>query len=227
MVDVEAALAPGAPRVYAELPDNVCSRLGAENPMVDQLFAAAAGTVKLRLVNQRVAPVSMEPRAVLAQWDEGQQKLTMWTSNQAPHGAKQNVAVCLGIPEMRVRIIAPEVGGAFGCKIPTYPEECLLPWIARKLRRPVKWAETRTDNLQNTTHGRGHVEYIEASYTATGEVTAMSAYPFEGTNRNGENALPTGREFPTIPIALASTGGRKGSSRSLKIKHLETRPFRG
>ncbi len=173
VVDVEAALAPNAPRVYAELPDNVCSRLGAENPMADQLFAAAAGTVKLRLVNQRVAPVSMEPRAVLAQWDEGQQKLTMWTSNQAPHGVKQNVAVCLGIPEMRVRIIAPEVGGAFGCKIPTYPEECLLPWIARKLRRPVKWAETRTENLQNTTHGRGHVEYIEASYTASGEVTAL------------------------------------------------------
>jgi carbon-monoxide dehydrogenase large subunit len=102
-----------------------------------------------------------------------------------PHGAKQQLSICLDLPEFRIRVIAPEVGGAFGAKIPTYPEECVLPWISRKLRRPVKWAETRTENLLNTAHGRGHVEYVEAAYKKSGEVTAlktktiaeMGAYP--------------------------------------------------
>ena len=89
----------------------------------------------------------MEPRAVVAHWEEGPQKLTLWSSTQTPHGAKQQLAICLGIPEIRIRVIAPEVGGGFGCKIPTYAEECLLPWLSRRLRRPVKWAETRTENL--------------------------------------------------------------------------------
>ncbi|HZP41815.1 MAG TPA: xanthine dehydrogenase family protein molybdopterin-binding subunit [Candidatus Binatia bacterium] len=173
VVDPEAALAPDAPRVYPELPDNLCSTMAVQNPKVDQLFAAADGVVKLRLVNQRVAAIPMEPRAVLASWDEGQQRLTVWTSNQMPHGAKQQLAICLGIPELRIRVIAPEVGGAFGAKIPTYPEECLLPWISRRLRRPIKWAETRTENLLNTAHGRGHVEYVEAAYRESGEVTAV------------------------------------------------------
>ena len=98
---------------------------------------------------------------MLAHWDEGPQKLTVWTSTQVPHLVKQQVAQCLGLSEMRIRVIAPEVGGGFGCKIPVYAEECLLPWISRQLRRPVKWAETRTENLMNTTHGRGHVHEIE------------------------------------------------------------------
>ncbi|MGD9762417.1 MAG: xanthine dehydrogenase family protein molybdopterin-binding subunit [Candidatus Binatia bacterium] len=173
VIDVEQALAPGAPRVYDELPDNICMTMAVDNPKTAELFAAAAGTVKLRLVNHRVAAVPMEPRAVLAHWEEGPQKLTVWTSTQAPHGAKQQLSMCLGIPEVRIRVIAPEVGGAFGAKIPTYPEECVLPWISRKLRRPIKWAETRTENLANSSHGRGHVEYVEAAYTQTGEVTAL------------------------------------------------------
>jgi len=173
VAEAEAALAPGAPRVYAHLPDNVCNTSTNQDPKTDALFAEADGTVKLRLVNQRVAPVSMEPRAVLAQWEEGLQKLTVWTSTQMPHGAKHQLAMCLDIPEFRIRVIAPEVGGGFGCKIPTYPEECVLPWIARRLRRPVKWAETRTENLLNTTHGRGHVEYVEACYRKSGEVPAL------------------------------------------------------
>ena len=72
-----------------------------------------------------------------------------------------------------MRVVAPEVGGGFGCKIPAYPEELLLGWVSRELRRPVKWAETRTENLMNTTHGRGHVETVEAAYRESGEVLAL------------------------------------------------------
>jgi aerobic carbon-monoxide dehydrogenase large subunit len=174
VVDPERALEPGAPLVYESLRTNLCWRAAPEpNPALERLFADAAGVLSLRLVNQRVAPVSMEPRAVLAHWEEGPQKLTVWTSTQTPHGVKQQIAICLGLPEIRVRVIAPEVGGGFGCKIPAYPEECLLPWVSRRLRRPVKWAETRTENLMNTTHGRGHVELVEAAYAADGKLLAL------------------------------------------------------
>ena len=174
VVDVERALEPDAPRVYEELADNVCARVPAEPaPDLDALFAEADHRLELRLVNQRVAPVPMEGRAVLAHWDEGSGKLNVWTSTQVPHAAKQEIAACLGIPDIRVRVVAPEVGGGFGCKIPVYGEECLLPWISRRLCRPVKWAETRTENLMATTHGRGHVEYLEAAFRSDGRVLAL------------------------------------------------------
>ena len=174
VVDPRAALAPDAPRVYADHADNIALHVPATgSPEVQKLFAEADGIVRLELVNQRLAPVSMEGRAVLAHWDEGPQRLTLWTSTQVPHLVKQSVAQCLGIPEIRIRVIAPEVGGGFGAKIPVYAEECLLPWISRKLRRPVKWSETRTENLLGTTHGRGHVHEIEAAYRKNGELLAL------------------------------------------------------
>jgi carbon-monoxide dehydrogenase large subunit len=173
VIDPESALALEAPRVYEQLPDNVCLTMESEDTEADALFERADGRVRLRLVNQRVAPVPMEGRAVLAHWDAGPGKLTLWSSTQVPHWVKQQLAMTLGIPEIRIRVVAPEVGGGFGCKIPIYPEECLLPWISRDLERPVKWAETRTENLMNTTQGRDHVEHVEAAYTRDGEVLAV------------------------------------------------------
>jgi carbon-monoxide dehydrogenase large subunit len=201
VVEIEAALAPGAPKVYEELPSNVCWHLPPEpNTRLDELFAKADGIVKLRLVNQRVAPIPMEGRAIVAHWEEGPQKLTLWTSTQTPHGAKQQVAICLGIAELRIRVIAPEVGGGFGCKIPTYAEECLLPWLSRRLRKPVKWAETRTENLLATTHGRGHVEYVEAAYRSDGRVLALRAKTIADV---GAFASMLGAAIPTFTQLLA------------------------
>ena len=201
IADLEAALATGAPKVYDELVSNVCWHQPAEpNPELERCFREAHGTLSLRLVNHRVAPVSMEPRAVLAHWEEGPQKLTLWSSTQTPHGAKQQVAICLGIPEIRIRVIAPEVGGGFGCKIPTYAEECLLPWLSRRLRKPVKWAETRTENLLATTHGRGHVEYVEAAYARDGKVTALKGKTLCDV---GAFASMLGAAIPTFTHLLA------------------------
>ena len=104
----------------------------------------------------------MEGRAVLANWDPGMRKLTVWLSTQTPHHVKQQLAICLGIPEVRVRAVAPEVGGGFGCKIPVFAEECLLSHVSRELGRPVRWVESRTENFTNTPHGRGHVERIKS-----------------------------------------------------------------
>jgi aerobic carbon-monoxide dehydrogenase large subunit len=201
VVDVEAALASSAPRVYDELPSNVCWHMPpAPDPKLDALFAGADGVVKLRLVNQRVAPVPMEGRAIVAHWEDGPGKLTLWTSTQTPHGAKQQVAMCLGIPEHKIRVIAPEVGGGFGCKIPTYAEECLLPWLSRRLRRPVKWSETRTENLLATTHGRGHVEYVEAAYRKDGKLLAVRAKTIAEV---GAFASMLGAAIPTFTHLLA------------------------
>ena len=168
IVDVEAAMAPDAPRVYEELESNVCIHLPIPNPEADKLFEQADQTLSMRLLNQRVAPFPMEGRAICAHWEEGPGKLTIWTSNQAPHFVKQQVAMCLRIPEIRVRAIAPEVGGGFGAKIPTYPEDPLLCWVSREIRRPVKWSETRTENLLGMTHGRGDVEKIDVAFQNAG-----------------------------------------------------------
>lgn len=173
VVDVEAAMAPDAPKVYEELDSNICIQVPIPNPEADKLFEQADQTLSMRLLNQRVAPFPMEGRAICAHWEEGPAKLTIWTSNQAPHFVKQQVAMCLRIPEIRIRAIAPEVGGGFGAKIPTYPEDPLLCWVSRELRRPVKWAETRTENLLGMTHGRGHVEKIEVAFQNDGRVLAL------------------------------------------------------
>lgn len=202
VVDLEAALEPGAPRVYEGFESNVCwATPGDSIPEVEAAFAEAHGSVSLRVVNHRVAPVPMEPRAVLAHWEEGPQKLTLWCSTQTPHGAKQQVSMCLGIPEIRVRVIAPEVGGGFGAKIPTYAEDCLLAWVSKHLRRPVKWAETRTENFLNTTHGRGHVATVEAAYTAEGVVSAVRGHSIADM---GAFASMLGPAIPTFTLLLAA-----------------------
>lgn len=173
VTDVERALAEDAPRVYEELDNNVCFTLPAPHDRTAELFDKADGVVSLRLHNQRVAPMPMEGRAVLAHWEEGPGKLTVWASNQAPHHMKQQLAICLRIPEIRIRVIAPEVGGGFGAKIPPYSEDCALAWASRKLKRPIRWSETRTENLSSMTHGRGHVEIVRAAYTKEGRVLAV------------------------------------------------------
>jgi carbon-monoxide dehydrogenase large subunit len=201
VVDPEAALQPGAPLVYPQFGTNLAATISNPHADTERWFAEAAGTVSLRLVNQRVAPVPMEGRAVVAHWDEGPQKLTLWTSTQTPHACKQNVAICLGISELKVRVIAPEVGGGFGQKIPSYAEECLLPWISRKLRRPVKWAETRTENLAASAHGRGHITRVEAAYDADGRVLALRGHTIA---EFGAFASMLGALIPTFTHLLAA-----------------------
>jgi carbon-monoxide dehydrogenase large subunit len=201
VADPEAALQPGAPLVYEQFGTNLAAKISNPHADTERLFAEAAGSVSLKLVNQRVAPVPMEGRAVVAHWEEGPQKLTLWTSTQTPHACKQNVAICLGISELRVRVIAPEVGGGFGQKIPTYAEECLLPWLSRKLRKPVKWAETRTENLAASAHGRGHVTHVDAAYDRDGRVLALRGHTLADF---GAFASMLGALIPTFTHLLAA-----------------------
>lgn len=117
---------------------------------------------------QRLIPSAMEPRAVAAQPDGD--RVTVWTSTQSAHRVRQSVARILGLPPERVRVVAPEVGGGFGAKANLYPEELLVPWLALRLRRPVRWAATRTEDFQTTTHGRNLFASLGVSAEADGRI---------------------------------------------------------
>jgi carbon-monoxide dehydrogenase large subunit len=156
VVDAEAAMKAGAPLLHDDVPQNTAFswKLEAGDQSV---FDAAPVKVHLRLVNQRLIPTSLEGRAVLAQ-PGPTGEVTVWTSTQIPHLVRLQLARVLGLPEHKLRVIAPEVGGGFGAKQNFYPEEMLATSLAVRLRRPVKWVEQRRENFVATTHGRDHVQ---------------------------------------------------------------------
>jgi carbon-monoxide dehydrogenase large subunit len=120
----------------------------------------------------------MEPRAVLAKAEAGTGRLTVWVSTQFPHTFRTLLAEALSLPESDVHVIAPDVGGGFGCKLQLYPEELLVPWAARQLRRPVRWVETRREHLAATVHGRGQAQQIKVGFNNDGRIIALKAKIF-------------------------------------------------
>jgi carbon-monoxide dehydrogenase large subunit len=173
VVDPEAALADGAPIVHDDLGTNRCYTWKLDAGEVDKLFAGAATTVSCRFRQQRLIPNAIEPRACLAQpvMDE----LTLWSTTQVPHILRVLSAVVLGIPETKIRVVAPDVGGGFGSKLNVYAEEMLVLTLARRLGRPVKWTEERTEGYLATIHGRDVWQEIELAADANGKVTAVRA----------------------------------------------------
>jgi carbon-monoxide dehydrogenase large subunit len=173
IVDPEEAAKGGAP-IHEKFGDNIAYKLTAGEGDVDAAFASSDHVIKQRIVNQRLAPVAMEPRGVLARYFPGEEELTLWSSTQIPHLMRTQVALMIGIPENKLRVITPEVGGGFGSKLNVYAEEALLAWIAMQMEgKPVKWIETRRENMQATIHGRGQVGYVEVGCKQDGTVTAL------------------------------------------------------
>ncbi|MBI4588254.1 MAG: molybdopterin-dependent oxidoreductase [Candidatus Rokubacteria bacterium] len=171
VTDPEAALRPGAPKVYQDLPDNLAYEHSWKSGDLDAAFATADRIVKGRFVNQRLAPLPLEPRGCLALFQGG--ALTLWTSTQMPHRAKSMLAETLDLPEHRIRVIAPEVGGGFGCKVGLYDEELLTAFAAISLGRPVKRIEARSESLAATTHGRGQIHEAELAVARDGTFLAL------------------------------------------------------
>ncbi len=140
----------------------------------DKAFAEADKVVELELVNQRLIATAIEPRAALAQWDSGKEEMTLWTTSQNPNLTRVVLsAFLIGIPEHKLRLISPDVGGGFGSKIPTYPEEALVPWAARKLDRPVKWVSSRSEAAMSDTQGRDHVTSCKLAMKKDGTITGL------------------------------------------------------
>src|SRR5579875_3120825 len=175
VVDVEKALESGAPLVHEEFGTNLVTRAEVTSPGFEKAMAEAQRTLKFRLINQRLTPTMMEPRAVLANWERGYKQLTLWSSTQIPHLLRSQLADMLKLPENKIRVIAPEVGGGFGAKLNVYPEEALCAYLSMELNRPVKWIETRRENMAATTHGRDHVTYVEVGFKNDGTITAIKA----------------------------------------------------
>ena len=173
VADVAKALDDGAPLVHDDLGTNECYVWNLAAGEVEQAFADADVTVSRSYRQQRLIPVAMEPRGSLAQELPGTGELTLWTSTQIPHIARLTLAGVVGVPEARLRVIAPDVGGGFGSKLDVYAEEALCLALARRVHRPVKWIEERSEGFTSTIHGRDVLQEIELAATSEGKITAV------------------------------------------------------
>ncbi len=176
-IDIEKAMLPDSPLLYEEFGTNVALSNHPDSTEIDAVFAQTVAdggfTFKARFMNQRVAPMPMETRGVVAQFTKSDKKLTVWSSSQIPHLLRNLLASQLGLPQHQVHVIVPEVGGGFGCKLNVYPEEMVASFAAMKLGRPVKWIEDRSENLATTVHGRDQLDYVEVASTKEGKVMAV------------------------------------------------------
>ncbi len=214
--DLEKALQPGSPLVHSQWDSNQCFTFECGTGDMDKARAEADVIVKQKFIHQRLAPISVETRGVVARYFPGEDELTVWSSTQIPHLLRAMLALVLGFPEHRIRIIAPEVGGGFGCKLNVYREEALLAHLAMKLKGTVKWIEGRRENIQATIHGRGQVGTVEAAVKKDGTILGVTydslldtgAYhqlltpgmpPLTGLMISGSYKIPT--------LKFTSTGG--------------------
>jgi aerobic carbon-monoxide dehydrogenase large subunit len=172
VVDVEEA-AKGGTVIHESFGNNIAYKLTAGEGDIEAALSSAERVIKQRVIHQRLAPIAMEPRGVLARYFPGEGELTVWSSTQIPHLLRTQLALMIGIPENKLRVITPEVGGGFGSKLNVYGEEALLGWIAMQLGKPVKWIEGRRENIQATIHGRGQVGYIEIGCKNDGTLTGL------------------------------------------------------
>lgn len=193
VIDAEKAAA-GGPFVHESLGTNVAFTFPFSAGDPDAAFASADVTVKQRIVNQRVAPVPIEPRSMFASYDAGMQQLTMYSATQIPHLLRTQLAVVLGLPENKIRVIAPEVGGGFGAKLNVYAEEAVIGWVAMQLERPVKYIETRSESFQAMIHGRDQIDDIEVAALRDGTITALRVMIY--ANLGAYHQLLT----PVIPV---------------------------
>jgi carbon-monoxide dehydrogenase large subunit len=171
VVDPETALEEGTPLVHDQFGTNKTHEWSLGGGDLEAAFRDADVVVERRITNQRTAGAAIEPRGVLADWRHG--SLTLWTSTQIPHLVRQFLAAELGVTEDIVRVIAPDVGGAFGSKLNHYAEETLMCFLARRTGRPVKWIETRSENLAATTHGRGLIAFARMGARRDGTLTGL------------------------------------------------------
>jgi len=173
VTDVFEALKPGAPQLHADAPKNIEHENTIKNGDPDAAFRSARRVVKQRMVSQRLCSIAMEPRACVAAPDPTTRGLVIWATHQAPHNLRGDLAGLLGMDQNVIRVINPDMGGGFGNKFGCYAEDVVLAAMARKLRTPLKWVETRVEHMQATTHGRAQVADLEAAVEDDGTITAL------------------------------------------------------
>ncbi|MBZ0316957.1 MAG: xanthine dehydrogenase family protein molybdopterin-binding subunit [Anaerolineae bacterium] len=198
VVDAEKATKAGAPQLHENAPNNIALEwtCGTQDT-TDRALKEADVVVKQRMINQRLIPTPMETRGCIAQYQAATEEWTVWMTSQAPHVMRLLMtAFVFGVPETKMRVISPQIGGGFGAKIFLYPEYCLMAALSRKIGRPVKWMETRSENYIATTHGRDHITEIEVGAKRDGTITALKV----NTYANLGGVLST--IAPGIPTTL-------------------------
>jgi carbon-monoxide dehydrogenase large subunit len=211
VVNVEDAAKEGAPKVWD---DNAAGNLAfplmmGNKEATDAAFARAKHTVSLRLYNNRISANTMEPRAVIGDYNAAEDAFTLYTSSQNPHGVRSILAgAVFRIPEIKLRVISPDVGGGFGMKGDIYPEDGLALWASRKLGRPVKWVATRTEALLGDNHGRDQRVHAEMALDENGKILAVRAQALHAVGAYVTNAgvvpvLCALRNIPNVYVVPA------------------------
>ncbi|GJM28372.1 MAG: carbon monoxide dehydrogenase [Cyclobacteriaceae bacterium] len=175
VVDGPDALKDGAPLIHDDVPNNICYdwELG-DQDATDQAIENADHVTTLEFVNQRLIPNAIEPRSAIGHYEEASDRYTLYTTSQNPHVIRLLMsAFVLGLPEHKVRIVSPDVGGGFGSKIPHYIEEALMVWCSKQIKRPVKWTAERNESFMTDTHGRDHVSKAEMGFDSDGKITGL------------------------------------------------------
>jgi carbon-monoxide dehydrogenase large subunit len=229
VVDVMTALEPGSPKVHTDLPDNLAWDLTySGEDTVKDAFAQADVVVKERILQQRVAAVPIEPRGVVAEYSRFDDELTIYLATQSPHWVRFFVSGALGMPETKVRVVSHDVGGGFGAKICPYPEDYLVSTAAKLLNRRVRWIETRTENLQSMTQGRGQVFDVEVAAKRDGSLLAMKVTQYLDAGAY----VGTFGAFQPVACLLAGgaykwPGGIAARTIGILTNKVPTDPYRG
>ena len=200
---VEKALEPGAPQLHDEAEGNVAFRWKTSGGDPDTAFSEAEVTVEERIVHQVLIPNPIETRGCVASWNAGSEDMTVWVTSQNPHICRVLMSGDIGVPEHKLRVIAPEVGGGFGSKIAHYADESIVAFCSMQLGRPVKWTESRSENYLVTTHGRDHVQRVEIAGNRDGTITGIRAHILAGMGAYLSTAAPG---VPTILCGLMMSG---------------------
>lgn len=202
VVDPEAALRPGALVLHPDLGTNIAYQERWRRGAVTKVFQTADVTVSQRIRHQRLAAISLEGRAVLAvPPQEAERTLTVWSSTQMPHALRDELVARLPDAGRQVRVVAPDVGGGFGAKINIYPEEILIPLVALRLGRPVKWIEDRREHLLATSHGRSQWADVRIAASRAGRILALQLRVIADV---GAYLLSTTAEVPTLTLEMAT-----------------------
>jgi carbon-monoxide dehydrogenase large subunit len=205
VVNQEEAMKDGAPQLHEGVSNNIAFHWKA-GEVPDEVFAQAEVVIRRRFYQQRLIPNPMETRAAVAQYNPSSGEMTIWCTSQNPHIHRFILSGVLGIPESKLQVVAPDVGGGFGCKIAVYPDEALVGYVARDLRRPVKWTEDRREHFITTTHGRDMILDVELAGKRDGTLTALR---IKNTANLGAYLSTAAPGVPTILFGLIVTGPYK------------------
>jgi aerobic carbon-monoxide dehydrogenase large subunit len=218
VLDLEEAIKPDAPRIWADCPTgNVGATIAVgDKAATEAAFSTATHVVALKLRNNRVTANSMEPRAALGSYDTASRSYTLYTTSQDPHGVRSALAAAIfKVPETRIHVISPDVGGGFGMKANLYPDDVLTLWASRRCRRPVKWVATRAESLLLDTHARDQVIHAELALDSRGKILAVRSNAYHALGAYWWAAitaplffslllLPSVYDIPTVDLSTSA-----------------------